>query len=453
MIRFLYLIVTFIGSIGSQALGRETCQALFSAQTLRIAIVEPYSSGNLIAPRFQEAGHEIFFIKDRTIDYPDSARTYRADQVPDQHKFEYDGTEASFNALAEKLRTLGMTHILAGAEPGVLLADRLAFALDLPTQNDNALSLARRNKFEAGKALQGSGLMSIPQIKARESNQAVDFFKAMGEQRVVIKPTQSAGADLVFFCDTVACVEEKFEAVLKTLNVFGLKNEVLVQKFVGDPTLSNEYVVNSVSKDGVHRVSSIWRYFKRLAGTSEAIYWQDVLLPSEGEVQQRLVDYAFKALDALGIRYGPSHLEIMIYNGQPILVDAGARLAGGSFPRVEHLALDHDQMELMFQAYAGTTPWRESRHYNLKNHLVVYEIANPVAGQKLNPTLETLLRKTIPSFQSLTPYRAIDTSLPVSHDLSTMAAEILLLSPSSEQMNRDLELLHRMDQARAFFRP
>lgn len=54
------------------------------------------------------------------------------------------------------------------------------------------------------------------------------------------------------------------------------------------------------------------------------------LRPSNTPLGKELKKYADKVLNALGIRQGPSHMEIM-YNNQtgPCLVEVGARCHGG----------------------------------------------------------------------------------------------------------------------------
>jgi hypothetical protein len=53
------------------------------------------------------------------------------------------------------------------------------------------------------------------------------------------------------------------------------------------------------------------------------------LLPYEGERQDTLRSYVFRALDALGIGFGPAHCEVMLVDGEPVLMEVGARLSAG----------------------------------------------------------------------------------------------------------------------------
>ena len=43
---------------------------------------------------------------------------------------------------------------------------------------------------------------------------------------------------------------------------------------------------------------------------------------------ENIVEYAKQALDAIGIKFGPSHLELMLTEDSPRLIEVGARLHG-----------------------------------------------------------------------------------------------------------------------------
>ena len=52
------------------------------------------------------------------------------------------------------------------------------------------------------------------------------------------------------------------------------------------------------------------------------------ILPGDDNLAEALFGYASRALDALGIRCGPAHFELMWIDGGPLLVEVGARLHG-----------------------------------------------------------------------------------------------------------------------------
>merc|ERR1719267_187170 len=85
----------------------------------------------------------------------------------------------------------------------------------------------------------------------------------------------------------------------------------------------------------------MWVYTKRkgLPWNSNAIISEgNRLLPSTGEIQEQLVSYVFRVLDAVGLRYGPCHTEVMFTPRGPILVEVNARLHGLQGPRLIELS-------------------------------------------------------------------------------------------------------------------
>lgn len=155
-----------------------------------------------------------------------------------------------------------------------------------------------------------------------------------GNLRCVVKPVQSAGTDDVFLCQSLDEAMVAFNRIIGKVNGIGIMNEnVLVQEFLR----GKEYVVDKVSKDGVHKLVAIWEYDKRKANGANFVYFGMRLKPSDSEMAKVMVPYADKILDALGIMNGPSHMEVMvntvIKNGvvtyEPCLVEVGARCHGG----------------------------------------------------------------------------------------------------------------------------
>lgn len=66
----------------------------------------------------------------------------------------------------------------------------------------------------------------------------------------MVKPVQSAGSDDVFLCRSLDEAEVAFNRILGKTNGLGLRNEaVLVQEFL----VGKEYVVDQVSRDGIHK--------------------------------------------------------------------------------------------------------------------------------------------------------------------------------------------------------
>ena len=215
----------------------------------------------------------------------------------------------------------------AGAETGVELADMLSERMGLIT-NGTAKSEARRNKYVMGETIRAAGIRAVKQLRASTWREIDAFLSEWKPDpfKVVVKPMDSAGSDDVTLCHSLADVQKAFGNIMGKTNGLGLVNQaVLVQEYLE----GLEYVVDTVSRDGVHKVAALWVYDRRPANGADFVAHGQRLLHADDEHCPALVTYMKKVLDALGIRHGPTHGEVKWFKGEPVLVEVGARCHGG----------------------------------------------------------------------------------------------------------------------------
>jgi hypothetical protein len=154
-------------------------------------------------------------------------------------------------------------------------------------------------------------------------------------------------------------------------NRLGLVNDRLV---VQEYCQGTEYVVDTASFDGKHSVSDICRYHKIDNGGHMAVYESMAWMPPTIPAYAELVEYAFGVLDAVGLRFGAAHVEIMLTDRGPRLIEIGARPHGGGHPRFCRIATSDSQLDRVVRRFTGGTPPPAS--YELRQHvLVVFLIA------------------------------------------------------------------------------
>lgn len=95
---------------------------------------------------------------------------------------------------------------------------------------------------------------------------------------------------------------------IKQVNGLGSVNEgALVMEYLD----GTEYVVDSVSRDGVHRICAIWEYDKRRVNGANFVYFgMELRSSAAGVAECEVVKYARSVLDAMGIENGPGHMEV-----------------------------------------------------------------------------------------------------------------------------------------------
>lgn len=369
-----------------------------------LVIVDPISSGAILALLGQKRDYRLIAV------YSEGLEAELKALVPAEcnkaglhfdHVVEHTG---NIPATAAKIRALFssspsypslppplvLKSLLVGCESGVALYDALIEELLLSSRdggreggstpsipaaalkgNVPSLSLARRNKYLMGEAIRSAGLRAVKQIQTSDWTDIPPFLDTCRKPslhpslppslKVVLKPLSSAGSDGVFFASSEQEVREAFDTILSSKNVFGEKNtSVLVQEYLR----GTEFVVDSISHEGVHRVTALWRYDKRPLNGAAFVYYGLRLFESEGggeggrggvrEVEWALARYAHRCLDALGIKNGFSHAEVMWVEGEggmggePCLVEVGARPHGGegTFVSLTEAAIGYNQLSV-----------------------------------------------------------------------------------------------------------
>jgi len=168
--------------------------------------------------------------------------------------------------------------------------------------------------------------------------------------KVIAKPNQSAGSDDVFLCESMDELKSGFDKINGAINAVGVKNEgVLIQEFLE----GTEYVVDSVSRDGVHKVTAIWEYDKRHVNGQFNVYFGMKIRGVSDAMEQQLVDYVFDVLDSLEVVNGPMHSEVKMTGTGPCLVETGARCHGGeaTWVPIADGCIGHNQINVSLDAF------------------------------------------------------------------------------------------------------
>lgn len=333
--------------------------------------------------------------------------------------------------------------LIAGVEPGVLLADALSEKLGLLT-NGTKMSLARRDKFEMAEALRRRNIPCARQSKAASEEEALSWAASLNQWPVVVKPLNSAGTDGVTVCHSGEEVRRACRNVLEKQNIMGLTNhEVLVQEYLR----GTEYVINSVSYRGQHHITDIWRSTKRFVPGATYVYDREELLPFEGQEQSALLGYLRQVLDALEIQYGPAHSELMLTDRGPILIETGARLAGVMNHEAIAHCVGHSQLELTVAAYVKPTEFLTvaSHPYHMQKRMLTIDFISHFEGiVKDIPMLQEI--RQLPSLYDFyirpTPGAQVHRTV----DLFSSPGAITLVSADDEALLRDYRRIRELEK-------
>ncbi|CAM9387791.1 unnamed protein product, partial [Phaeothamnion confervicola] len=172
----------------------------------------------------------------------------------------------------------------------------------------------------------------------------------------VVKPLESAGSDDVFLCGSAQEVHDAFDRINGQVNGLGSVNDgALVQEFLD----GTEYVIDSVSHNGVHKVCAIWEYDKRSVNGANFVYFGMKLNSAAGKRETEIIDYAMQVLDAIGVKHGPGHMEVKYTPTGPCLVEVGSRCHGGegTWKPIAQECVGYNQIDAAFDSYLMPERW------------------------------------------------------------------------------------------------
>lgn len=397
------------------------------------AIVDAYGAGRLLPAALRMRGVDVVHVRSPS---PDTRLSYRPEDfaVDIQHTGDVAATSAT-------LRDLGVSHVVAAAESGVLLADQLCAALDVP---GNAIdrTLARRDKFAMQEAIRAAGLPTAGNLRSATVEETVEWVVNQGRWPVVLKPVLSAGTDNVIICASVDEVAAAHHRIMASEDRYGRRNDVvLAQQYLK----GGEHYVNTVSRDGAHRVVEVWRYYKRMIDGRSVYDYEDLLALDDAGAQD-VVRYVRAVLDALGIANGAAHTEIMLTDDGPFLIESGARLGGGQMPELLTRCVGADQVDSLAFSIADPESFvaEAEAPYQLKNRLRCVNLLSPATGAMPSEQRWEQVRQ-LASFAALVVNHPPGASLARTVDMATCPGTVYLSADDLWVVEEDYRKLREME--------
>ena len=298
-------------------------------------------------------------------------------------------TQKQLQAWLDALPVDIIEGIICESDSGLSDGERIASMLQLIKQN--GFNEARRNKFLMNEELHKAGLATVKQKLCSTVDEAKEFAKELGlsdfveqtqtQEKVspqsagkesqtgllgsgcnthimdsilcIVKPVRGVASEQVFLCRNVSNVEHAFEQIHGN-TVFGsprnTHDAVLVQEFA----FGTEYALDTVSKDGQHKVAALWRYDKRPANGASFVYHATELIEAnESEIGTILCEYAMKALDVLGLKWGTTHTEVILTCDGPRLVEVNCRQHNMDFTPLTMACMGYNSLDMLLSSYIG----------------------------------------------------------------------------------------------------
>lgn len=333
-----------------------------------IIIVECKSTGINYIEDITNRGFHPIILETKSVDSEVGEKYKKAIQKEyESIKYDFDliYEQDTYEKTLENVKELDPILILPGNEKGVILASKLSNDLNLlcnPIENLDAITL----KHEMQNKIAEAGLRFIRGKVVSSKEEAIEFYEKEKLNEVVIKPIYSTGSASVRIClNKEEMIKDLTELFQKT-NRFGFENtKLLIQERIN----GEEYIVNTVSCKGKHRVTLVWKYHK-IRTTDGAIVYDTCESVNElnlGEAE--MIEYAYEVADALGIEYGPVHGEYMLDEKGPVLIEVNCRPCGAnmSAPFLDKISGQHETDSIL-DAYLKPEVFEEK----IKNKYALY---------------------------------------------------------------------------------
>ncbi|GAA2343144.1 ATP-grasp domain-containing protein [Dactylosporangium salmoneum] len=399
-------------------------------------LVEPISTGQEYAEAFRAEGLTPIAVMTSEQAVPAFAHTWHPENFAKVHVL----GERSVAELAEELRQYDPRWLVPGSEVGVELCDALTGILCPDSGNDPRTTLDRRDKWHMAKALERAGLPHLRQHCSADRDELDAWIAEQGLAggRFVVKPPKSAATDDVHLIRPGEDWHPVFDRILGKINYGGLRNEaVLVQEYAE----GTEFLIDTYSVDGRHGLVDVCRYAKARRDDRIGIYERvQFLAPDDPDVEE-IRPYVFAVLDALGVRNGCGHSEVMLTKHGPRLMEVGARPAGGGHQMITRMATGDSQIA---RTIAHRLHGQFRPGYELRQHLSAVFISSPAAGIWRNGDIFDGV-DALPSFIAKHfPFGTGD-PVPASDDLVTFLAWVILAGPDADQIEADYQHIRAIE--------
>lgn len=401
-----------------------------------VLIVDGASTACYLAPAFRANGVNCVHVISSP-DFPSSFQKFfkKEDYV---RQIEHDG---DMESTLWKLRDLRIGAVLHGLDAGLVLADALAERLEIPSRNPAESSLTRRDKFMMIDRIRKAGLRAPMQFHSASVDDVMAWARAQRGLPLVVKPARSAGVSGVKICRTLEQVDAAARHVLATRSIYNHPNDDIVVQSYSE---GQEYIVDSVSFGGKHRVVSLWEVHRDRV---HAPRLDRMLLVNHDDSQYvNLLNYAKEALNALDVRFGPSHLELINTIEGPVVVELNSRLHGSLDLRLTTAVTGENHVsatvgaildsERMFDVSTATRMFRGSCGHVL--------LRSPCSGM-LNRDFPWQSIRDLPSFVGLTQTINAGDRIELTVDLTTSLGTVSLYAESNEQLNEDCQRIRAIE--------
>lgn len=269
--------------------------------------------------------------------------------------------------ILEKCREIGIDGITSvGSDVAMPTVNYVADKLGL-VGNSLESTVCSTNKFEMRKKFEEAGIKCPKFTTTDVPDYQTDFdnFKPL-----MVKPVDREGSIGV---TKVEREEELTKAILEALDK-SFQDKVIIEEFI----CGNEYSVEMISFKGRHyfltvteKVTTGPPYFVEIAHHQPA--------QISNEVQNKIIDQVIKGVDALGLKNGATHSEVILTDEEEVFLVEIAGRTGGCFigSHMVYHSTGYDYLKGVIDIALGQFDEKSGFKKTKEKHSGVYYIIPP----------------------------------------------------------------------------
>ena len=195
----------------------------------------------------------------------------------------------------------------------------------------------------------------------------------------------------------------------------------------------------------------VWKYDKRPVNGAPFVYFGDIPVDSETEEAKLLIPYAKAVLDAMGVRHGPSHGEIILCDDGPCLVEMNCRTHGGDgiwIPLCRTLTGGYCQIDAAVACYLdpkGFAKLPEKPPSPFHVHGQCVDLVSYISGTVTDISGYEIM-KHLESFVQLETHIHPGSKVSKTIDMATDLGTVVLMHRNPKVLRRDISCIRRMEE-------
>lgn len=393
-----------------------------------VAFIESNTSGTgrYFARAASQKGFRPIVLSDNPARY-----SYVSEDGLDTLKVDTRNEWALLDACRRLAQAEGLAGVTSSSEYFVSIAANLARRLSLAGPSPGAVR-ACRDKYKQRRRLEKAGV-AMPAFRCASSiNTAVRGSQDLGLP-VIVKPVSGSGSAGVKLCLSVDEVSAHAAQLLNQLyNERGgpMPRRILVESVASGPEFS-------VETFGLQVIGITQKQLGPLPTFVEIGHdFPAQLSPAS---KREIESIAKQSLVALGLGWGPAHIELRLTESGPQIIEVNPRLAGGFIPELVRLSCGIDLISETILLALGEQPELTT---SCREHTSIRFILSPGDGT-LAGVKGLDQAQSIPGIMEVKLYSPVGTKMRRCGDFRDRVGHVISCGPTHEQAVQAAETAHR----------